>query len=101
MVSGNDPDSANSDSSIAQSENSHDSDEVDQQLLIRLAQEGGVKFLDFLLAKAVSPIDLESPDTSNIREWTYRDILKMPSEPQEEWRNACKEELVSLRQRKV
>ena len=41
-------------------------DEVEQQLLIRLAKEGGVKFLDLLLAKAVSPTDLGSPDTANI-----------------------------------
>ncbi|KAH9008639.1 hypothetical protein EDB85DRAFT_2164076 [Lactarius pseudohatsudake] len=101
MASGDNPDPADSDSSSAQSDNLHDSDEVDQQLLIRLAQEGGVKFLDLLLAKAVSPLDLESPDTSNIREWTYRDILNMPSEPQEEWHNACKEELASLRKRSV
>jgi hypothetical protein len=84
------------------SESSHDSeDEVDQQLLTRLAQEGGVKFQDYLLAKAVPPYDLESPDTSNIREWTFRDILKMPSELQEEWKQACREELASLRKRKV
>jgi hypothetical protein len=100
-VSGDVPEQAESDSSSAQSDNPQDSDEVDQQLLIRLAQEGGVKFLDLLLAKAVSPTDLESPDTSNIREWTYKDIQKMPSELQGEWRNACKEELDSLRKRRV
>src|SRR3984885_5518671 len=82
-------------------DNPQSEDEVDQQLLTRLAQEGGVKYLDLLLAKAVSPHDLESPDTSNIREWTFRDILKMPSEKQEEWRKACREELDSLRKRKV
>jgi transposase InsO family protein len=85
-----------------QSEHPHDSeDEVDQLVITRLAQEGGVKFLDYLLAKAISPADPESPDTSNIREWTFRDILKMPSDKQEEWRNACREELESLRKRKV
>ena len=41
-------------------------DEVDQQLLICLAKEGGVKFLDLLLAEAVSPTDIGSPDTANI-----------------------------------
>ena len=66
-----------------------------------LAQEGGVKFLDYLLAKAVPPFDLGSPDTSNIREWTFRDIQKMPNDLKEEWRKACREELESLRKRDV
>jgi transposase InsO family protein len=100
--SGESPEQSASKLPTTLSESSHDSeDEVDQQLLTRLAQEGGVKFQDYLLAKAVPPYDLESPDTSNIREWTFRDILKMPSELQEEWKQACREELASLRKRKV
>jgi hypothetical protein len=84
------------------SESLHDSeDEVDQQLLTRLAQEGGVKFQDYLLAKAVPPYDLGSLDTSNIREWTFRDILRMPKELQEEWKQVCCEELASLCKCKV
>ncbi len=79
----------------AESESPHTpEDKVDQQLLTHLAQEGGVKFLDLLLAKAVPLVDLELPDTSNIHEWTFRDILKMPSDTQEEWHTACHEELV-------
>ncbi len=54
-----------------------------------------------MLAKAVPLVDLESPDTSNIHEWTFRDILKMPSDTQEEWYNACCEELDSLWKCKV
>jgi hypothetical protein len=73
-------------------------DEVDD--ILHLAREGGVKFLDYLLAKAVPP-DSESPDTANIREWTFRDILRMPSDSQKEWKQACREELDSLRRRKV
>jgi hypothetical protein len=61
-------------------------DEVDQLVLARLVQEGGVKFLDLLLAKAVPLFDLGSPDTSNIREWTFRDIQKMPNDQKQEWR---------------
>jgi hypothetical protein len=100
--SGESPEQSASKLPTTLSESSHDSeDEVDQQLLTRLAQEGGVKFQDYLLAKAVPPYDLESPDTSNIREWTFRDILKMPSELQEEWKQVCREELASLRKRKV
>ena len=87
---------------ITQSESLPESeDEIEQQLLIRLAKEGGVKFLDLLLAKAVSPTDLGSPDPLNIREWTYKDILRMPTDEQEEWKHACREELESLRRRRV
>jgi len=101
-VPGDTPEQTVSDLPTTESESPHTSeDEVDQQLLTRLAQEGGVKFLDLLLAKAVPPFDPESPDTSNIREWTFRDILKMPSDKQEEWKKACREELESLRRRKV
>ena len=66
MVPGDIPEQAD-DPPITQSERSLESeDEVEQQLLICLAKEGGVKFLDLLLAKAVSPTDLGSPDTANI-----------------------------------
>jgi hypothetical protein len=71
-------------------------DEVDQLVLAWLAQEGGVKFLDLLLAKAVPPFDLGSPDTSNIHEWTFRDIQKMPNDQKQEWHKVCREELESL-----
>lgn len=101
-VPGGIPEQTEADSPTTPDENLHDSeDEVDHLVCARLAQEGGVKFLDYLLAKAITPADPESPDTSNIREWTYKDILKMPSEKQEEWRAACREELESLRKRKV
>ena len=74
-------------------------DEVDD--LLRLQREGGVKYLEHLLAKAVPPSDLESPDSANICEWTFRDILKMPSASQKEWKQACREELDSLCRHKV
>ena len=73
-------------------------DEVEQQLLIHLAKEGEVKFLDLLLAKAVLPTDLESPNTSNIREWTYKDTLRIPTTDKEEWKHA---ELESLCRQRV
>jgi hypothetical protein len=100
--SGKSPEQSASKLPTTLSESSHDSeDEVDQQLLTRLAQEGGVKFQDYLLAKAVPPYDLESLDTSNICEWTFRDILRMPKELQEEWKQVCCEELASLCKCKV
>ena len=47
-------------------------EEVEQRLLIRLSKEGGVK-------------------------WTYKDILRIPTGDQVEWKQACHEELESLR----
>ena len=73
-------------------------DEVDD--ILRLTREGGVQFLNQLLANAVPP-DSDSPDTANIREWTFKDILRMPSDSQKDWKQACREELEFLRRRKV
>ena len=53
-------------------------DEVDD--ILHLVREGGVEFLNHLLIKAVPPDGSESPNTSNIHEWTFQDILKMPSD---------------------
>src|ERR1700761_9330392 len=78
-----------------------DDDDSEVEELLCLQREGGVKYLDHLLAKAVPPNDLESPETARIREWTFRDILKMPGEKQKEWKQACCEELDSLRRREV
>ena len=68
--------------------------------LLCLTREGGVEFLNQLLAKAVPP-DSETPDTANVHEWTFRDIIKMPKAAQQEWKQVCREELNSLRRRKV
>ena len=70
-------------------------DEVEQNLSI-LMEEGGVKTLNHLLAHAVPP-DSEPLSTSNIREWSFKDILRMPLAQQKEWKTACHEELDSLR----
>jgi len=66
-----------------------------ENLLTTLTQEGGVRFLNYLLAKAVSP-NLESLDVSKVREWSYRDILHMNKAQQKEWKAACQQELNSL-----
>ena len=67
LVSDDDPEQTNLYPLTTQSENPQTSeDKVDQLVLTRLAQEGGVKFLDYLLAQAVAPDDQESPDTSRI-----------------------------------
>ena len=44
--------------------------------------------------RSISPY--RNTDTANIREWTYKDILRMPTTDQEEWKHACCEELESL-----
>jgi hypothetical protein len=72
--------------------------EVDNFLY--LAKEGEIEFLNQLLAKAIPP-DSESPNTANVHEWTFRDILNMPKDAQVEWKQACREELESLRRCKV
>ena len=77
---------------------SEEENEVDD--ILYLTREGGVEFLDYLLAKAVL-LDPESPNTASICEWTFRDILKMPSASQKEWKQACHKELESLHSCKV
>jgi hypothetical protein len=64
-------------------------------IVTTLIQEGGVRFLNYLLAKAVSP-DSESLDVSKVREWSYRDIMCMNRVQQKEWKAACQQELDSL-----
>jgi hypothetical protein len=59
-------------------------------------EEGGVEFLNYLLAKAVTP-DSGSPDVSKVREWSFKDIMRMSPAQQKEWKMACKQELDSLR----
>ncbi|KAL7284517.1 hypothetical protein ACG7TL_001808 [Trametes sanguinea] len=72
----------------------------DEMALAQLCREGGVALINFLLMKAVPPID-DLPNTSNVREWTYRDITRLPEAEQREWKAACQEELEALRRRKV
>ena len=64
----------------------------------RMAQEGGVDLIHFLLVKAVSPTDATEilPSPNSVREWQFRDILKFPKGIQEEWKAACCEELEAL-----
>jgi len=61
--------------------------------LNRLVWEGGVEFLAFLLNKAV-PMALDQPVF-------YKDIVRLPSQLQEQWKKACQEELEALYKRKV
>ena len=68
--------------------------------IAKLAREGGVAFMNYLCAKAVPDHD-DLPNPENVRDWTYKDIQKMPQHLQKEWQNACLEELEALNKRKV
>ena len=74
--------------------------DMPEEHMARLAQEGGVDWINYLLAKAVAD-DLSLPNTLTPRKWTFRDILRMPKQQQLEWKKACFEELESLRKRQV
>ncbi len=88
---------------------SNSSDEVDEvlrgsdaeSLLAKLCREGGVGLINHLLMQAIPPVDADHPDTSNVRDWTFRDIAHLPKAQQEEWRTVCHEELEALERHKV
>ncbi|KAI0055097.1 hypothetical protein BV25DRAFT_1789644, partial [Artomyces pyxidatus] len=52
----------------------------DDEHLAKLCREGGAPLINYLLAHAVG--DDEGPH--NVKEWTYRDILRLPKAEQEE-----------------
>jgi len=61
--------------------------------LNRLVRKGEVEFLAFLLNKVV-PMASDQPVF-------YKDIARLPSQLQEQWKKACQEELEALCKRKV
>ena len=69
--------------------------DITEEHMAKMAQEGGVDLIHYLLAKAVAD-DKSLPNSSTPREWTFQDILCMPKMQQEEWKKACYEELESL-----
>ena len=75
-------------------------DEVEDLLTAQLVQEGGAELLRYLLAKAVPP-DESTPNVTPFREWTFRDIMRLPEAQQREWKAACREELEALCKRGV
>jgi len=68
-------------------------DTLDQAWLNCLVQEGGVEFIAFLLNKVV-PMASDQPVF-------YKDIARLPSQLQEQWKKACQEELEALYKCKV
>ena len=71
--------------------------------LAKMAQDGGAKLINFLLRAAVSSTEAKGkiPKVSKVKEWQYRDLMRLPKAEQEEWKTACKEELEALCQRNV
>jgi hypothetical protein len=100
------PESSNGSGSTESSNGSNGSSaSVREQLfspeaLTLLVKEGGVRYLNYLLAKADTP-NSEVPDVSKVREWSYKDLLRLPKSQQKEWMDACHQELDSLRKRDV
>jgi hypothetical protein len=75
-------------------------DDNDQADAARLCREGGVSFpfQHLLLSKAVSELQ---ETQSSLKEWTYRDIMKLPNDRLPEWEQACQRELETLSKRQV
>ena len=71
--------------------------------LVKMVQEGGADLIKFLVRAAVSSADAKGkiPDVSKVREWHFRDLMRLPKAMQEKWKIACKEELEALRQHNV
>jgi Reverse transcriptase (RNA-dependent DNA polymerase) len=96
----------NSPSGSTESSNGTNSSESVESVLFHwqglnfLMKEGGVCYLNYLLAKADTP-NSELPDVSKVREWSYKDLLRLPMSQQKEWMDACYQELDSLHKRDV
>jgi hypothetical protein len=69
----------------------------------KLSREGGMDFVFFMLAQAVTPQKGERTELPNKspRDWTFRDLKRLPQSEQEEWRLACLEEIDALNKREV
>ena len=67
-------------------------EEEETSAVAQLCREGGVTFLHFLISKAITP----SAEEKSPKEWTYRDIITLPDDKRNEWRQACEQELDTL-----
>ena len=68
--------------------------------VVNSTTEGGVHWISELLSKAISHHD-NLLDPANVREWTDRDLDRLPADQQQEWRQAQLEELEALKKRNV
>lgn len=67
----------------------------------KIFREGGVAAINALIAKAVDKPSESSSNQKPIKEWSYRDILKLPKDQQALWNKACEDEYQSLVDRDV
>ena len=79
----------------------------------RLCQEGGAALSHFLITKSIDTTRVLGSEEFNLndnsipygksspKEWTFRDVLKLPSAHQKEWTAACKREIQTLQNREV
>ena len=86
--------------SIPMEEDQNDMSDIEEMLTI-LTQEGGVKYMDYLLSNATELYGMQSSSYDNVREWTYKQILQRPKNEIPLWQNACRTELQSLKERDV
>jgi hypothetical protein len=54
--------------------------------LVRMVQEGSAGLIKFLLSAAVSSADAKGkiPEVTKVREWHFRDLMRLPKAAQEE-----------------
>ena len=64
----------------------------------KMCEEGGANLVRYLMGKALA---VSNNQYKNVRNWSYKDIARLPQAEQKHWRLACQEELDMLRKRKV
>jgi hypothetical protein len=71
--------------------------------MAKMLQEGGNKLINFLLRAAVSSTEASGklPNVRNVRDWHFKDLMRLPEAARKEWKTACLEELEALRKRNV
>ena len=64
-----------------------------------LCHDGGGPLLSFLLVCTISPIDAAA--VTDPKTWVYKDVVCLPPAEQQEWQDACSQELEALRKCEV
>ena len=59
----------------------------------KMCEEGGANLVRYLMGKALAVSDNQY---ENVRNWSYKDIARLPQAEQKHWRLACQEELDML-----
>ena len=59
----------------------------------KMCKEGGANLVQYLMGKALAVSDNQY---ENVRNWSYKDIARLPQAEQKLWRLACQEELDML-----